>query len=286
MWEYKYPITSDELYHYGVKGMKWGVRRYQNKDGTLTDVGKRRAQNVRSEARLISTTDGYILKKGTKVQRISNDAEDKVKEYTYVSFSKHDNDFYDKYFTEKLEYDDDTKDIYRNTLTTTKDLKIPSRDANKRIFKEMYEEHTAEMIESMATSRRLADINYYGSKYQFKVGSEKYNGDYKRAFDDATKYYVGRYSNMTIKQLQDDAYYDFMNSLASNSASSRAVRVAYFDKLKAKGYNAILDDNDSSGLGARGYKDEETPTCPLIILNASEVLKRTDSSVIKKGRSF
>jgi hypothetical protein len=31
-----------ELYHWGVKGMKWGVRRYQNADGTLTPVGKKR----------------------------------------------------------------------------------------------------------------------------------------------------------------------------------------------------------------------------------------------------
>ena len=32
---------SSELYHHGVLGMKWGVRRYQNKDGKLTNAGKR-----------------------------------------------------------------------------------------------------------------------------------------------------------------------------------------------------------------------------------------------------
>ena len=33
---------SNELYHYGVKGMRWGVRRYQNPDGSLTAAGKKR----------------------------------------------------------------------------------------------------------------------------------------------------------------------------------------------------------------------------------------------------
>ena len=31
-----------ELYHHGIKGQKWGVRRFQNKDGSLTPAGKRR----------------------------------------------------------------------------------------------------------------------------------------------------------------------------------------------------------------------------------------------------
>ena len=37
-----YWVVNDELYHHGIKGQKWGIRRYQNPDGTLTEEGKKR----------------------------------------------------------------------------------------------------------------------------------------------------------------------------------------------------------------------------------------------------
>ncbi len=39
-WYYSGFPYSDELYHHGIKGQRWGIRRYQNEDGTLTADGK------------------------------------------------------------------------------------------------------------------------------------------------------------------------------------------------------------------------------------------------------
>ena len=44
----------NELYHHGIKGQKWGVRRFQNKDGTLTNLGKSR-KNMDSINDIVST---------------------------------------------------------------------------------------------------------------------------------------------------------------------------------------------------------------------------------------
>ena len=49
-------MTYGYLMHYGVKGMKWGVRNYQNPDGSLTAEGKKRYYN----------SDGSLTKKGAR----------------------------------------------------------------------------------------------------------------------------------------------------------------------------------------------------------------------------
>lgn len=41
-------MSNNELTHWGIKGMRWGVRRYQNADGSLTPAGKKRRQQYDS----------------------------------------------------------------------------------------------------------------------------------------------------------------------------------------------------------------------------------------------
>lgn len=57
MWKYDFINSGEELQHHGIKGMKWGVRRYQNEDGSYTSTGKARyIKNVND------MTDDELLK--------------------------------------------------------------------------------------------------------------------------------------------------------------------------------------------------------------------------------
>lgn len=73
MWEYNY---STELYHFGIKGMRWGVRRYQNKDGSLTKAGEKRYSDKSPYE--VRTVDGDVFRVSRGSNRNYNSKKSKV----------------------------------------------------------------------------------------------------------------------------------------------------------------------------------------------------------------
>ena len=68
-------IWRNELYHHGIKGQKWGIRRFQNKDGTLTEAGKKRAVFVSGSSKTQSKDSEYYRRK------LPKDIRKQLKEY-------------------------------------------------------------------------------------------------------------------------------------------------------------------------------------------------------------
>ena len=81
---------QNELTHHGIKGQKWGVRRFQNKDGSLTPAGKKRYDD-----------NDIVVRKGDEIHRIIPkewlEREKTLSGHAYATFKKEDTERY-KYF--------------------------------------------------------------------------------------------------------------------------------------------------------------------------------------------
>lgn len=114
---------EDELYHFGVKGMKWGVRRYQNEDGSLTSLGKKRDKMLsdRKTAKKHSTTSNMV--KAEYSRREFEDAKTRLKLENQKKKSKRQQDLEKKYIDQGFAKDEAEIKAY-NRAKTEQSLKV------------------------------------------------------------------------------------------------------------------------------------------------------------------
>lgn len=110
---------DDELYHFGVKGMKWGVRRYQNEDGSLTSLGKKRDKMLsdRKTAKKHSTTSNMV--KAEYSRREFEDAKTRLKLENQKKKSKRQQDLEKKYIDQGFAKDEAEIKAYNRAKTET-----------------------------------------------------------------------------------------------------------------------------------------------------------------------
>ena len=100
---------NDELYHHGIRGQKWGVRRFQKSDGSLTMEGKRRYAQEEVEKKLNSTE--------TKTEKFQKEW---VKKHPHSDFDDLGDDMIDNPRKYKGLYDEDKEYVKKQHMYADK----------------------------------------------------------------------------------------------------------------------------------------------------------------------
>ncbi len=199
-----------EFYHHGVKGQKWGVRRYRNADGSLTSAGKKRAAQNRKKP------DAYVIRKGTDFYRLSSTKDEDLKKRIYATPSTVDKRLYDELFDNLWGYDPDK--MYNHVYTLTKDIKVAKgREVTDYIVKKYGDVRIKDIYK---TERKVNYDNMtLDEKWSYYDNHGVYNTDYK----DYKKFIR---ETMKKKSINDDVVKEFAK----------------------RGYDAIMDPEDYMSL--------------------------------------
>lgn len=232
------------LIHYGIIGQRWGVRRFQNKDGSLTSAGKQRYRY-----------DDELIPKGTNVYRITN-SDEKIDSYRkYGSITKNDRESYRR-LTDKatiwrehgdkltgelpLDY---SKPISEYIYETKKDLRVVS---GKKVVDDLLDKYGNISIDDKNTLKRFIHTEYQqvmtSPDTDYKIKS-KYYSEFNKAHG-------------LINLLMKDHGQDLMTN------------------YKQEGYDAMIDYED----WLLGYQ------YPVIFLNPTDSLTLVKKENINKER--
>lgn len=159
MWVKNY---SEELYHHGIKGQRWGVRRFQNEDGSLTPAGKKR------QAKLEKKLEKKYAKAGDAAGR--------------AAYHKSKGDEAAK------QYDDNAKVLNRAAAQYEKEGKILRAEAARRLAKRQTEKGLkARENYDLVAEAYLEQSKYYNkkankfaTKKNIDLGKERVNSILKK----------------------------------------------------------------------------------------------------------
>lgn len=109
---------DDVLIHYGVLGMKWGVRRYQNKDGSLTSAGKKRISKEYKKASIAG--DNNLRKRYNSIYVNSyNKTANKMNSGGIEKFNKEQKEKYGENYAQREGYESDYINMFNKELSKT-----------------------------------------------------------------------------------------------------------------------------------------------------------------------
>ena len=241
--------TEYYLAHHGIKGMRWGVRRFQNKDGSLTPEGKKRYSpddlgRTPVQKGVSVKPDGSItISKGVSLQRLVNDQSKSFKDVTYASVLEWDNAKYVKYIGGKGLFGGGRDKVL--SLKANEDLKAPSMDEASKI-----------MVEMLQTNPQ------FRSSFKNMLGNTVSDKELKRMTENPTG-------------TDAKAWYDELNVSMTFTPkldpNAPYIQKTFSEALQKKGYNMLRDENDFQNKVAKA---------PVIILNPKKTLTVTSMTDI------
>lgn len=260
-----YIVNSGELYHHGVKGQKWGVRRYQNADGSLTNEGRLRYQKIINKSAKKGLGRDYLTEErtipsGTKMYRTSTNKDENLFGSTYVSYVDVDRNHYNRGWVRQVGKSDKA---YEHQYTLKEDLKIPSREKQQEVVNKIVKSNKKYLDESVKAF--VDEVFPEGSWARLEL-NDYYDGGIKKYAQDM----VTEWGNKTPEAL---AF-----SVCQSLGKATSVKKEIINELQKQGYNAMADE---ASIGGRfGWQKEGYD--PLIIFD-SNILSRQNTTQISKS---